>query len=465
MAFNSIYFLWTFLPVAFLGYYLIDKKYQNYFLLFFSLFFYAWGSPHTVVILAISMCLNYVLTYALTKLHTGQKILLWVIVLLNIGLLFYYKYADFFLNHIFKLDKNLGDRTLPIGISFYTFSMLSCAIDIYKQQGEITGFADYGLYISFFPKLVQGPIVKYTDFIAQLKNRHVTLDGLYQGIVRFITGLGKKLLIANVLGEVADRIFGLTVHELSTSIAWLGALSYTLQIYYDFSGYSDMAIGLARLFGFNFKENFNYPYMSSSVKDFWRRWHISLSEWFKNYIYIPLGGNRKGEARTALNTLIVFTVTGIWHGANWTFWLWGLLHGFVQIAETFIWGKHLKKCKILSIIYTDFVVLLGWVLFRADTLNGAMIFMKNMFFYKAAEPNFTVPVFVDTKIFMVLLVGILCSGIVQKMFQKIKAADFLLKKGDLILESAKIIASLLVLLICLMSIANGAYKSFIYFKF
>lgn len=462
MVFSSIYFLWWFLPIVLVILLLIDKKYQNIFLFLASIFFYAWGEPEAVLVLLVSIIINFFLVRLMDKSTRLRKAFLIGIICLNIGILFHYKYAEFVLNEVLKMNVDIGNRLLPIGISFYTFQILSYAIEVYwGNAGSLTNFFEMGLYVSFFPKVSQGPIEKYTDFVGQLHNRLITYDKMYDGIKRFIIGLGKKVLVANVLGEVTDAIFAVTADQLSTSVAWLGALSYTVQIYYDFSGYSDMAIGLGKMMGFEFKENFNYPYMATSVKDFWRKWHISLSSWFRDYIYIPLGGNRKGNFRTCANLMIVFVVTGIWHGANWTFWLWGIWHGIMQIGEKCLWGKYLKKIKWVNILYTDLIVLLGWVLFRADSVEYAFAYIKNMFVYRSALPNYTIADYMDSKVFVVLIFGVVFAGLAQNCMEKYREK----LKNSLVVEIGKVLLLLVVFLLCLMSIASGAYNPFIYFKF
>ncbi len=463
MVFSSIFFLWVFLPFSLCGYHLLNKKYQNTFLLIISLLFYSWGEPQSIIILLSSIIANYFLALLMDKSGKFRKPLFITIICLNVFILFYYKYLSFILSEIIGYDKITNNIPLPIGISFYTFSILSYIIEVYrKNTAAIKNITHLGLYITFFPKITQGPIVKYTDFIPQLSDRTITINKFYTGIVRFILGLGKKLLIANILGGMVDEIFQLSPNQLSTSTAWLGAAGYTLQIYYDFSGYSDMAIGLALMFGFNIKENFNYPYLSTSIKDFWKRWHISLNVWFRDYIYIPLGGNKKGKKRTYINTIVVFLITGIWHGANWTFLFWGLYHGIIQIMESALWGNYLKKFKITSLIYTNLIVLTGWVLFRADNIKHALIFIKNMFIYQAELPNFKVSNFINNKIIVVLIIGIIFSGFIQNIFFKVNNH---LKVPEVLSEILKIIFLIGIIFLCLMSLAVGSYNTFIYFKF
>lgn len=463
MVFSSIFFLWCFLPISLCCYYLLRNKYQNVFLLIISLLFYSWGEPKSVLVLLLSILSNYCLVLLMDKSDRFRKFFFIFILCLNIFILFYYKYLSFMISEIFKIDGVMGSKSFPVGISFYTFSILSYVIEVYKKNTKpAANILDLSLYISFFPKLTQGPIVKYTDFVPQLFNRAITVDKIYNGIVRFIIGLGKKTLVANILGTMVDEIFHLSGNQLSTGVAWLGAIGYTIQIYYDFSGYSDMAIGLAQMFGFVFKENFNYPYLATSIKDFWKRWHISLNIWFRDYIYIPLGGNRKGKARALINIMIVFWVTGIWHGANWTFLFWGIYHGIIHIAESRLWGQHLKKLHIINWIYTDLIVIIGWVFFRADNIKYACIFIKNMFIYKSGIPNLRVVNFLDNKIITVFIVGIICSGFIQYVIIKMKKH---LQLSNILFEVGKNILLVAILFLCLMTLASGSYEAFIYFKF
>jgi len=397
------------------------------------------------------------------KLITMRKQFFVFLVCLNISILFYYKYLSFIMAEILKKDNIVNNKIMPIGISFYTFSILSYIIEVYKKNEKpIRNIIDMGLYVSFFPKLTQGPIVKYKDFVFQLSDRMITTDKIYYGITRFIVGLGKKILIANVFGEVVDEIFGLAENQLSTGVAWFGAVGYTLQIYFDFSGYSDMAIGLGKMFGFDFKENFNYPYLSISVRDFWRRWHISLNSWFRDYIYIPLGGNRNGRIKTYINTMVVFVMTGIWHGANWTFWIWGIFHGLISIAESCFLGRYLKKAKIINVVYTDLVVIFGWVFFRADSINYAFSFIKNMIIYKAGMPNLRIGRYANKKIIIVFILGIVFSGIIQCIKKRL---DCYIKLPNIFTEIGKVILLIIVFLLSLMTLASGTYNAFIYFQF
>ncbi|MCD7769194.1 MAG: MBOAT family protein, partial [Oscillospiraceae bacterium] len=356
MVFSSAIFLFAFLPIIFIAYRLVPgQKGKNWLLILFSLIFYSFGSLTYLPLLLFSVLCNYIAGLLVARPGRGRKAALVGAVIVNLTLLGTFKYLDFLIeniNGILGTAIPLAGITLPIGISFFTFQGMSYVIDTYRNPDSGTkSFSKVLLYISLFPQLVAGPIVKYLDVSQQIDQRSCTPELTRQGIVRFIVGLSKKLLLANTLGLVADQVFSLTAAQLDVRSAWLGAVCYTLQIYFDFSGYSDMAIGLGKMFGFSFYENFRHPYCSASVTEFWRRWHISLSSWFREYLYIPLGGNRKGTARTRLNLLIVFFCTGLWHGASWTFVLWGLWHGAFRLLES-ITGLDKKHLPVIGRLYT-----------------------------------------------------------------------------------------------------------------
>lgn len=383
MLFSSITFIFLFLPVVLLLYYLLPKH-GNLILLVFSLIFYAWGEPYYILIMLTTILINYVGARVVDKYH--NKIMLAFFIVLNLSMLFYFKYFNFLIENINDLlkAKITGINVImPIGISFYTFQALSYLIDVYKREVRVQkSLPKLALYISLFPQLVAGPIVKYHDVCSEIENRSTDSEQFLRGIKRFIIGLSKKVLIANTLGKVVDDLFILAPEQMDSLTAWCGALFYSLQLFFDFSGYSDMAIGIGWILGFHFLENFNYPYISHSITEFWRRWHISLSTWFRDYVYIPLGGNRKGKFRTYLNLFIVFLATGFWHGAAWTFLIWGIWHGFFIIIEKFFnWTKASVSFvgRTVQHIYLILVVLIGWVIFRSDTLDYAWRYIKNMF--------------------------------------------------------------------------------------
>ena len=390
MIFASSLFLFLFLPLTLTGYFLIrpNQPYlRNLFLLLMSLIFYAWGEPVYVFLMIGSIIMNYTTGVLLhlqrqksPRIFTEKRIL-YICIVGNLGLLFYFKYANFFINNLNGILQNLSIPTisyseipLPIGISFFTFQAMSYVIDVYRKETDVQfNPINCALYVSLFPQLIAGPIVRYHDVAQQIVSRTVARSQFSSGIQRFIFGLAKKTMLANPLGEVADKIFAVPVHEVTTSMAWLGIICYTLQVYFDFSGYSDMAIGLGRLFGFEFLENFNYPYIAESMRDFWRRWHISLSTWFRDYLYIPLGGNRGSSLRTYLNLWTVFLLCGLWHGASWNFIIWGALHGASLVIERIGWHKYLDRLwRPLRHLYTLGIVMIGWVFFRSESLSHAI---------------------------------------------------------------------------------------------
>lgn len=472
MIFSSLEFLCVFLPVVFALYCVLPSiKLKNALLIIASLFFYAYGEPIYVFLMLVSSFFNYVIARLIAG--TGKKKLCVVIgIILNLGILTVFKYTDFLIgsvNRIFSLKIHQPGIALPLGISFFTFQALSYVIDVYWGKVEVQkSYWKILLYISFFPQLIAGPIVKYRDINEAISSRSMKADEIAKGIRRFICGLGKKVLIANTMGLVADHIFGAPEASVNFVAAWLGAVSYMLQIYYDFSGYSDMAIGLGHMFGFQFKENFQYPYGAASIQEFWRRWHISLSTWFKEYLYIPLGGNRKGKARTCLNRIIVFFLTGLWHGANWTFVIWGLWHGLFLLFETY--APVIKKLpKWLSRIYTLLVVCVGFVIFRADTLSSGLYMIKQMFTGISFAPACTSLVMQQlTPWFIVMAVaGIIgmapIRGLADKLRTGIEAAE--LSKKWKTVSLVLFVLSVLLLVWCMVRLSGSTYNPFIYFRF
>ncbi|MEE3467735.1 MAG: MBOAT family O-acyltransferase, partial [Eubacterium sp.] len=372
MVFSSLLFLYIFLPAVLLLYYILPRKGRNAILLLFSLIFYAWGEPVYVLGILASVIVNYVFGIALEK-HKSRGLLA-LNIALNLGYLAFFKYTGFAIGTLNKLlgtDMAILEIALPIGISFYTFQALSYTIDVYRGKVPAgKNILDFGTYITMFPQLIAGPIVRYQTIQRELRSRKETLQDFTDGIVRFASGLGKKVLLANSIGQIWDAVRKGSEADLTTATVWLGMLCFTFQIYFDFSGYSDMAIGLGRMFGFHFDENFNYPYISRSVTEFWRRWHISLSTWFKEYVYIPLGGNRRGAVCQIRNIIIVWLLTGLWHGAAWSFVLWGVYYGILLIFEKLFLHKVLEKIpRVFSWVYTMIIVIAGWGIFGlADVL-------------------------------------------------------------------------------------------------
>jgi len=467
MLFSSLTFLWVFFPILFLGYRLLEEKYRNGFLLGASLVFYAWGEPFYILLMLFSIVINYAfgLLVADTK-HKRFSLILCIIT--NLSLLGYYKYYNFLAEMVNSIVAGevlpVRNIALPIGISFYTFQILSYVVDVYRGDTQVQrNIFRLALYVSLFPQLIAGPIVQYHDVDDQIVKRSLTPKKTATGVIRFATGLGKKVIISNTMAEVVDTIFRLPADQISTGMAWAGAIFYALQIYFDFSGYSDMAIGLGKMFGFEFHENFNLPYISQSIQEFWRRWHISLSTWFKQYLYIPLGGNRKGKIRTYINLCIVFFATGLWHGANYTFIFWGCFHALFSVMERLFLGKWIKKnpVKIVNQIYTLLVVLLGWVFFRSDTLSYAFEYIGVMFrMQSSALWNFGE--LVSMKALVVAAIGILLCGPVQQM----SVYGWMKKKTEtrwgFALQGVAVCG---ILIYCMLALASGAYNPFIYFRF
>ena len=470
MLFSSMIFLWLFLPTVFLLYRLIKNNLaRNILLLVASLVFYGWGEPKYILLMIVSILMNYSfgLLIHYNKKQIPRTLALFFCIAINLMLLGYFKYFNFFVDIANSVTGTqifaIRNIVLPIGISFYTFQALSYVIDLYRKQIQVQkNIYKVALYISFFPQLIAGPIVRYRDIEKQIDFRKIHPVQTAFGIKRFIYGLSKKVLIANSMALVVDQIYALSPEQLSSSLAWLAAICYTLQIYFDFSGYSDMAIGLGKMFGFTFLENFNYPYEATSIQQFWRKWHISLSTWFREYVYIPLGGNRKGPMRTYLNLVIVFFVTGLWHGASWNFVVWGLYHGFFLVIERLFLGKLLEKCKFKFInwIYMMLVVMIGWVIFRTDDLRSAYHMLKLMFGMSTASSSLSIMQFINVKGFVLLGAGILFSGLIQKN----KKLRFNLYDENKI-KIAEIFVLIALFSYCVFSLVSGTYNPFIYFRF
>lgn len=493
MLFSSMLFIWIFLPVVIIGNFILSVikykseerkiKAKNLLLLVASLVFYAWGSVNYLFIMLSSIILNYVGGRIVGSAKEHRKAKLLLIIAVNLGILFVFKYFNMvgvviesflsFQGDVWLLLENMlsmqgtGELglpyiVLPIGISFFTFQAMSYVIDVYYEKTEVqTNLFEFALYVSFFPQLVAGPIVKYRDIAEQLKARKESVEMFAGGLKRFCYGLAKKILLANTFAEVADSIWALETSNIGAGVAWLGILAYTLQIYYDFSGYSDMAIGIGRMFGFDFKENFNYPYTSLSVQEFWRRWHISLSTWFKEYVYIPLGGNRHGLRKTYFNIFVVFFLTGVWHGANFTFFLWGMMYAVLQILERAFLGKWLEKnpIKIVNWCYCMLAVIIGWVFFRADSVFQAVTYLQQMFV--GGTPYYTVLSFLSMKVIIVFVLGILFAGGIQRLLK----SKFEKIKDSLPVMICDLCVQMAILVLCIFMMVSGTYNPFIYFQF
>lgn len=463
MVFTSITFLYYFLPIVLLIYFITPYKYRNGILLLSSLIFYFYGEPKYILLMIFEVLLAYFSMLIVSK--SNNKLLYILTIIIHILLLCIFKYLNFFtsnINSIFNINLPLSNIILPIGISFYTFQIISYEIDVYKKRVNVQkNLLKLATYIFMFPQLIAGPIVRYSDIEHELDKRKHSFDNFSYGVERFMIGLFKKVLIANTLGELANIL--ITSTDISILLYWIFAISYMLQIYFDFSGYSDIAIGLGRMFGFHFLENFNYPYMATSITDFWHRWHISLSSWFRDYIYIPLGGNRKGVKKQIRNILIVWLLTGLWHGANYTFIVWGLLFGIMLIIEKFILSKYLKNTPyIIKRIYTLFIVLISFVIFRADNINEAFNIIKGLFGFNTKVFSNSFTIYYLKSYFIILLLGIILSTpLLSNIITRLRKNNVLNKIINLF-EPLLIILILVLVTACLI---DNSYNPFLYFRF
>ncbi len=487
MLFSSMTFIYVFLPILLFLYLVTKKELHNPILLIASIIFYAWGEPKYLAIMLMTILINYLGAILIDKAKSctekeqgasfwsniqkffPPKLILVLTIIANLSFLVYFKYFNFLIynfNHIFHSNIDMLKIVMPIGISFYTFQALSYVIDVYRGEVKVQkDLYKLALYICLFPQLIAGPIVKYHDVEDQIDNREVNFEKVNEGVKRFIIGLSKKVLIANTLGAIADKIFTQAPDTFNHAIAWLGAFAYTFQIYFDFSGYSDMAIGLGLIFGFKFLENFNYPYISKSITEFWRRWHISLSTWFKQYVYISLGGNRNGLVKTCRNLGIVFLLTGIWHGAAWNFILWGIWNGFFIITEKILNIKEFEKQE--HPVWMEFlrhsgcilIFVIGWVLFRSDSLSYAVKYVANMFGFIGANKDtitYGIGYYADTIEIIAFIAAILCSMPLFKNMIYVK---------NKIAKSFVNLWLLVMFILSTISIAAGTYNPFIYFRF
>jgi len=474
MLFSSTTFIYLFLPFTLACYYGIFRRSQtmkNVFLLIMSLLFYGWGEPKFVFAMVGSIIINWFFGLLVDKAKNENKTVQakWLIAfdcILNLGMLFVFKYLNFtsdFLFELFGKSSPIPKILLPIGISFFTFQAMSYVLDVYMRRGEVQkNLFNVGLYVSLFPQLIAGPIVRYETVAKEINERKENADDFFTGFTRFIIGLGKKVLLANNVAIIADNIFGYaSIESLSMPVAWIGAIAYTLQIYFDFSGYSDMAIGLGKMFGFHFLENFNYPYISKSITEFWRRWHMSLGSWFRDYVYFPLGGSRVNKGRLIFNLFTVWLLTGIWHGANWTFLVWGLMYFALLVFEKLsgLSKKDVRLINPIKWIYTMFFVIIGWVIFRSDNLSMAGDYLKSMFIYKDISFN-ELEYFkaVLGQSFAIFVIGIICSTpIAKKLAEKVKQNVFT--------DTVYVIFVTLVFVLSIASLVSSSYNPFIYFNF
>jgi len=473
MVFSSSLFLLYFFPVFLIVYYLLPRVAKNPFALLASIFFYAWGAPVFVFVVLGSILLDFYVVRVMNTV-TGKRKgrLLAVSMVLNIGLLLYFKYANFFVDNATEILQHLGMNAvhwtrvaLPIGISFFTFQKITYSVDVYRKvHGPLDKVSDYALYILMFPQLIAGPIVRYNEIADQLVDRKANenIDNRLTGFFRFVVGLSKKVLIANVLGEEVDRIFDMGAGEIDSITAWYGIIAYSFQIYFDFSGYSDMAIGIGRMIGFKFPENFNNPYISQNISEFWRRWHMTLGRFMKDYLYIPLGGNRVSAGRMYFNLWVVFLISGFWHGAAWNFVIWGAFHGFFLIADRIFLLKVYKAIgKVPSIIITYVIVLISWVFFRSETLPDAITYLDRMFSFTATGDG----IHFDSKFYTILIVAIFFSfwggfKAIEKWQERLFAEKQ--KSRRIILMS---LFSIIFFIISLSAITSSGFNPFIYFRF
>lgn len=458
MIFSSILFIFRFLPIALILYYITPQKYKNLILTLLSLVFYSWGEGKYFLIMIASIIIDYTagrLIYRYKSEIKKKTIVLCISLVFNLGLLFFFKYFNFFIdniNNIFNFAIKGVKITLPLGISFYTFQTMSYSIDVYR--GKVVpekNIINFAAFVTLFPQLIAGPIVKYTDINKEISRRVITKDNVEVGIEKFILGLGRKVLIANNIGMLWTEVEGIGFENISTPLAWLGIISFGLQIYFDFSGYSLMAIGLGKMLGFNFPENFNYPYISRSISEFWRRWHITLGSWFKEYVYIPLGGNRKGKVRVTFNLFIVWALTGLWHGASYNFLLWGLFFFLLISIEKLGLINFLNKHRVFSHIYTIFLLLIGWTLFAITDFNGICEYLSKLFFYSNGEEW----IYYLRNYGVSLIIAIIFSLPLVSMFYKK-------------IENFKWIKTIILMGIFIISVAylvDATYNPFLYFRF
>lgn len=467
MLFSSTIFLFLFLPFVIVIYYTLlrnKRNLQNIFLCIFSILFYAWGEPMFVFIMLFSIALNYFFGLYIGN-HRSDlkktKVVLGISIAVNLSLLFVFKYLTFVLSNIVTLTSlsfPIPNIALPIGISFFTFQAMSYVIDVYRGEQHQSSILNLGLYISFFPQLIAGPIVRYETVAQEINHRKETFDDFCSGVYRFIIGLGKKVLIANTMAVVADHFFNSNISEFSALSAWVGIIAYTFQIFFDFSGYSDMAIGLGAMFGFHFLENFDYPYISTSITEFWRRWHISLGTWFRDYLYIPLGGSRvKQKSRLMLNLFIVWLMTGIWHGANWTFIAWGLMYFLLLVTEKLTGFHKLNKLMPLKYIYTLLFVMIGWVFFRSASITAALEYIGTMFGSNGIAVDNHALFYLKENAVCFILAALCSTPLIKKISNKYSS--------NKLYQALSTVILILIFLLSVVYIVKGTYNPFIYFNF
>ncbi|MBQ3422461.1 MAG: MBOAT family protein [Romboutsia sp.] len=457
MVFSSTLFLFYFLPIFLLLYYIVPFKFKNFILLIFSLLFYSWGEPTYIVLMIFSSIVDYSIGLIIDKYRYSyiSKIGLISSIFINIGLLSFFKYSDFLIlniNNIFNSNIELLNLPLPIGISFYTFQTMSYSIDVYRNEVPAQrNFLSFATYVTLFPQLIAGPIVRYETVHKELNSRSINIDMLYDGITRFVIGLCKKIIIANNVGFIWTQIKSLPSNEISALTAWLGIICFSLQIYFDFSGYSDMAIGLGKMLGFNFLENFDYPYISKSITEFWRRWHISLGYWFRDYVYIPLGGNRKGKSRWVLNIFIVWFLTGLWHGASYNFIAWGLYFGILLMFEKLFLSKILEKMpNIFRHLYVILIVIISWIIFELSSLSSIYNYIGLMFNNNVFMDEIFLYYFIPNIILLCMAI-LSCTPIIKKILYRY--------------EYLKILFIIIGLILCTSFLIDASFNPFLYFRF
>lgn len=471
MLFSSITFMFTFLPCVILVYYISPKRIRNFILMIFSMIFYAWGEPKYIFVMLASILVGYgmgLLTdyYKKRDRDKTARLAMIISVLVNLGILFFFKYIGFFtenLNKIPGIELKVLGHALPLGISFYTFQILSYSVDIYRGKAKCQkNIINLAAYITLFPQLIAGPIVRYETVAEQLDKRCESFNMFGDGVNRFVTGLGKKVLIANMCGEIFDKLSGLSASENTVILSWICSIAFSLQIYFDFSGYSDMAIGLGKMFGFEFLENFDYPYISKSITEFWRRWHISLSTWFRDYVYIPLGGNRRGKGRTLFNIFIVWLLTGFWHGAEWNFIIWGLYYFVLLMLEKLFLLEWLKKAPgVISRLYSLFFINLGWVIFAYDKMPALKNAVFNMFGGSglAFSNDLTIYYLISFGLFFVI------AFVAATPLPKRLVTKLLNQKNEGIVTGLNVVFILCILVLSTAFLASEAFNPFLYFRF
>ena len=458
MLFSSITFLYYFLIILFIVYFITPKKYKNIVLLIFSLLFYFFGEPKYIIVLLLSCIINYI--FGNLVVGKNKKIFLIIACIYNIGQLLIFKYTDFFIdniNSIFNSNIPFTYTVMPIGISFFTFQALGYVIDVYRGKHKpASKLTDFMTYVSLFPQLVAGPIVRYSDVEKELIKRECTYDKFSEGVRRFVFGLSKKVLLANVLGEIINNLVNINVLS-----SWLKPILFTLQIYFDFSGYSDMAIGLGLMFGFRFLENFNYPLIASSITDFWRRWHISLSSWFRDYVYIPLGGNRVSKLKWVRNIFIVWFLTGFWHGASWNFIIWGLYFGVILVIEKVLLGKYLEKTKVLKYIYSLLIIVVGFLIFNSNSVNEIIISLKNMFLITDVPFSSKETIYYLKSNLLLIIISIVgATPVMKNIILKIQKSKY-----SRIIDFIEPIVYIILLTLCTAFLIDASFNPFLYFRF